>query len=64
MKAAQRTRVIGRTITDVEVTVIWNDRRRRNEIVVDALVLDDGTRLIPSVEATIDNYHATIVVTS
>jgi hypothetical protein len=62
MKAAQRTRVIGRTITAVETTRIWNDRRARSEIVVDAILLDDGTRLVPVVDATSDNYHATIIV--
>lgn len=61
MKADQRARVIGHTITAIETTRIWNDRARRAEIVVDAIVLDDGTRLVPVVKATIDNYRATIV---
>jgi hypothetical protein len=65
MKAKARNRVIGRTITAVETTTIWNDRYPRKEVVLNAFVLDDGTRIVFGAGSTNDDNYATAdVVTS
>lgn len=52
-----RTRgIVGKRIAAVKQAFVWNSQTRTLEVVVEEIVLENGTRLIPIVSEMGDSY--------
>lgn len=54
--------VIGKKIVAIQQEVFWNAHIAKNETAVSAIVLEDGTRLVPIATETVDQPLVTILV--
>lgn len=59
MRAAE---AVGRTIVEVRQRVVWNERLKQNLACIDAIVLDNGICLIPTVDEWGGDYSVDMLV--